>query len=181
MEKTIKAFGVTTWLVALGLIMTSNGKAAEQASQPQTSTAASVVSSNITAHVQSTFVRVILPMSEAQPLIERYTGHLNGRVAYDFSWPAINSRIIGLESPQGNISAQFTDHPEAYDQWRKDTKLMFVVDDVSAVLEAAERDGLKIVQKLGRTPVAMQGRFEIVPGFVVELIAWLPPSERSSQ
>lgn len=136
-----------------------------------------LIPSDISAHVKSTYFRVILPRSEEQPLTQRYTDNLNGRVAYAFDWPAINTRIVGLESPYGNVSAQFTDEPESFDQWRRDTKVMFEVDDVSTVLEAAERHGLKIVQKLGRTPVAMQGRFELVPGFVVELITFLSPEQ----
>jgi len=129
---------------------------------------------DITAHVKATYVRVILPHSAAPALIEHYTKNLRGRVAYDFEWPAINARIVGLTSEYGNISAQFTDRAESFDQWRRDTRVMYDVDDVPAILKAAEQAGLNVVQPLAQTPVAWQGRFELAPGFVVEVIEWLP-------
>src|SRR5262249_18003426 len=149
------------------------GASAQEGPQPGLA-AVSAVPGDIAAHVKATYVRVILSPSAAPALIEHYTTNLRGRVAYDFEWPAINARIVGLTSEYGNISAQFTDRPESFDQWRRDTRIMYDVDDVPAILEAAEQAGLKVVQPLAQTPVAWQGRFELAPGFVVEVIKWLP-------
>lgn len=135
---------------------------------------ASALPPDITAHITATYVRVILPMSQAQPLIQKYTGKLKGHIVYDFDFPAIKSRVVDLESPYGNLSAVFTDDFQSYDEWRKNTRLVYVVDDVQATLDAAERNGLKIVQKFNRTPVAWQGRFEVVPGFVIEIVKFSP-------
>jgi hypothetical protein len=35
---------------------------------------------SIASHIKATFTRVILPKSQAQPLVDRYTKDLNGRV-----------------------------------------------------------------------------------------------------
>jgi hypothetical protein len=128
-------------------------------------------------HIHATFVRVILPTSAAQMLIDHYTKEMNGRVAYDFEMPAIKARMIGLTSPHGNVSAQITDNAESFDQWRRDTRLLYEVDDVPATLKDAAQSGFKIVQELNQTPAVLQGRFEVVPGFVVEVITWLPGKE----
>ncbi|MGI2036085.1 hypothetical protein ACRQ1B_27285 [Rhizobium panacihumi] len=166
----MRHFAVTTLLAVVVFTLPAIGNAQAQPA----ATVASTLPSDISAHVQDMYVRVILPTTEAAPLIKRYEEHLNGHVAYDFNWPAENLRVVGLASPFGNLSVEFTDKPEALDQFRKDTRLMYVVDDVPSVLAAAERDGLPVVQKLARTPVAMQGRFELVPGFDVEIISMLP-------
>lgn len=147
------------------------------AAQPETQApvaSAAPLPADITSHVTATYVRVILPMSQAEPLVQQYTEKLKGRVVYDFDFPAIKSRVVGLESPHGNLSAIFTDDFQSYDDFRKNTRLMYVVDDVQATLDAAERSGLKIVQKFARTPVAWQGRFEVVPGFVIEIVKFFP-------
>jgi hypothetical protein len=85
--------------------------------------------------------------------------------------------MIGITSPHGNISAQITDHVDAFEQWRRDTRLLYEVDDVPATLKTAAQAGLKIVQGLNRTPRVWQGRYEVVPGFVVEVVTWLPGKE----
>lgn len=173
----MKKLGISILLAACALTASVAGQAAQaEAKDPQSQTGAitSPVPGSVAAHLKATYVRVILPHSAAPALIEHYTKDLRGRVAYDFQWPAIGARIVGLTSAYGNISAQFTDRPESFDQWRRDTRIMYEVDDVSAVLKAAEQAGLKVVQNLNQTPVAWQGRFELAPGFVVEVIKWLP-------
>ncbi|MEI5997898.1 hypothetical protein H3V53_12020 [Paraburkholderia bengalensis] len=135
------------------------------------------LSRSLASHVKSTYARVILTTAEAEPLVERYTKDLDGRVNYDFEMPAIKARMIGITSPHGNISAQITDSAETYDQWRLDTKLLYEVDDVPATLRDAQAAGFKIVQPLSRTPMVWQGRYEVVPGFVVEVVKWLPGKE----
>jgi len=52
MEKTMKALAIAAWFSIAALIAPSIGEAAERASQPQISMAASAVSSDIAAHVQ---------------------------------------------------------------------------------------------------------------------------------
>ncbi|MEI5996318.1 hypothetical protein H3V53_03580 [Paraburkholderia bengalensis] len=148
-----------------------------QTNQPASNTGISKPPSSVASHIKSTYVRVILPNSQAQPLIDRYTHDLNGRVHYDFEMRDIKARMIGITSPHGNISAQITDNAASFDQWRRDTRLLYEVDDVPATLKAAEEAGFKIVQPLNRTVSVWQGRYEVVPGFVVEVVTWLPGKE----
>jgi hypothetical protein len=171
MNNIVKIFGAASWL-ALAALVGPIGAAAQEAPRSQTAAA-----TDITAHVKATYVRVILPHSAAAPLIEHYTKDLGGRVAFEFDYPSINARIVGLTSGYGNLSAEFTDHPESFDQWRRDTRLMYVVDDVPAMLKAVEQAGLKVVQPPTQSPLAWTGRFELSPGFVIEVIQWLPGKE----
>lgn len=169
----MKKFGFPLLLAACVATVPLMGRAAQPDAQAP-GVSASALPADITSHVTATYIRVILPMAQAQPFVQQYTEKLKGRVAYDFDFPAIKSRVVGMESPYGNFSAVFTDDYQSYDEFRKNTRLMYMVDDVQATLDAAERNGMKIVQKFAKTPVAWQGRFEVVPGFVIEIVKFFP-------
>jgi hypothetical protein len=51
---------------------------------------------------------------------------------------------------------------------------MYVCDDVQATLEAARDAGLKVVQPKAVTPKGVNGRFELVPGYVIEVVTLQP-------
>lgn len=171
----MKSIYASACFAAFALLSPLSSHAADQApmAAPAVVSAAPALPSDMSGHIRETFIRVILPLSEKEQFIKTYTQHLNGYVTSEFDWPATHLYIVVMKSPFGNVSAEFTDRPEALDQFRKDTKVMYVVDDVPAVLAAAERDGMPIIQKLARTPVAMQGRFELLPGYVVEIVSFL--------
>jgi predicted enzyme related to lactoylglutathione lyase len=120
------------------------------------------------------YVRVILPRSEARAFVEQYVDKLGGHLAWDFEFPAAHIRVIGFESKLGNFSVEFTDVYDSLPEYRKNTRIMYVCDDVQATLEAARDAGLKVVQPKAVTPVGINGRFELVPGYVIEVV-WMPP------
>jgi hypothetical protein len=123
------------------------------------------VLTGVAAHFRSgPYVRIILPRSEAGTLVKQYVDKLGGRLAWDFEYPAAHVRVIGLESKLESLSAEFTDVLASLPDYRKNTKIMYVCDDVQATLDAARDAGLKIVQPKAVTPVGINGRFELVPG-----------------
>jgi hypothetical protein len=129
----------------------------------------------VAAHFRSgPYVRVILPRSEAGTFVKQYVDKLGGRLVWDFEFPAAHVRVIGLESKLGSLSAEFTDVLASLPEYRKNTKIMYVCDDMQATLDAARDAGLKVVQPKAVTPAGINGRFELVPGYVIEVVTLQP-------
>jgi hypothetical protein len=133
------------------------------------------VQTGVAAHFRSDpYVRTILPRSEAGAFVKQYVDKLGAHLAWDFEFPAAHVRVIGLESKIGNLSIEFTDVYASLPEYRKNTRIMYVCDDVQATLEAARDAGLKVVQPKAVTPVGINGRFELVPGYVIEVVTLQP-------
>ena len=68
------------------------------------------------------------------------------------------------------MSGEFTDMLDELPDYRKDTRVMYVCDNVQATLNAAREAGLRIVQPPSQTSMGFSGRFEFAPGYVIEVI-----------
>jgi predicted enzyme related to lactoylglutathione lyase len=133
------------------------------------------VMTGVAAHFRSEpYVRVILPRSVAEAFVKQYVDKLGGHLTWDFEFPAAHIRVIGFESKLGNLSVEFTDVYDSLPEYRKNTRIMYVCDDVQATLEAARDAGLKVVQPKAVTPKGINGRFELVPGYVIEVVTLQP-------
>jgi hypothetical protein len=124
------------------------------------------------------YMRVFLARSEADEFVKRYVEQLDGRVVYDFEFPRLNARVIVIESPFGNLSAECTDTFDALPDYAKKTRVMYMCDDVNETLKTARDAGLNVVQDFSPTPGGTQGRFELAPGYVVEVITLSPSGQR---
>lgn len=122
--------------------------------------------------VSGPYERVFLEPGQEQQYIRNYIDLLDGRIEYVFRIKEyFNLLVVGLQSTLGDVSLvvleseQVTKLPD----YIRDTKIMFVVDDIEAVYRKAEKNAIPILQK--RTPNIMgaQGRLELAPGYIVEL------------
>jgi hypothetical protein len=124
----------------------------------------------VSAHFKSgPYFRIILPRSEFDYFVTRYIDN-GGHVEWDFELPGTSARIIGLKSPLGNTSVEFIEVVDELPDYRKQTRVMYVCDNVQTTLNAARDAGLRIVQPVSQTSVGFSGRFEFAPGYVIEVI-----------
>ena len=122
--------------------------------------------------VSGPYERLFLEPGQEQQYIRNYIDLLDGRIEYMFRIEEyFNLLVIGLQSALGDVSLVVleSEHVAKLPDFIRDTKIMFVVDDIEAVYRKAEKNGIPILQK--RTPNIMgaQGRLELAPGYIVEL------------
>jgi hypothetical protein len=68
------------------------------------------------------------------------------------------------------MSVEFTDVVDELPAYRKQTRVLYLCDNVQATLNAARDAGLRIVRPVSQTSTGFSGRFEVAPGYVVEVI-----------
>lgn len=122
--------------------------------------------------VSGPYERVFLEPGQERQYIRNYIDLLDGRIEYVFRIKEYsNLLVIGLQSSLGDVSLVVLESEEVakLPDFIRDTKIMFVVDDIEAVYLKAEKNGIPILQK--RTPNIMgaQGRLELAPGYIIEL------------
>ena len=122
--------------------------------------------------VSGPYERLFLEPGQEQQYIRNYIDLLDGRIEYMFRIEEyFNLLVVGLQSALGDVSLVVleSEHVAKLPDFIRDTKIMFVVDDIEAVYRKAEKNGIPILQK--RTPNIMgaQGRLELAPGYIVEL------------
>ena len=122
--------------------------------------------------VSGPYERLFLIPGQEQQYIRNYIDLLGGKIEYVFRLEEYhNLMVVGLQSPLGHVSLVVIE-PEklaTLPDFIRNTKIMFVVDDIDAVYRKAEKNGIPILQK--RTPNIMgaQGRLELAPGYIIEL------------
>ena len=122
--------------------------------------------------VSGPYERLFLEPGQEQQYIRNYIDLLDGRIEYMFRIEEyFNLLVVGLQSALGDVSLVVleSEHVAKLPDFIRDTKIMFVVDNIEAVYRKAEKNGIPILQK--RTPNIMgaQGRLELAPGYIVEL------------
>lgn len=122
--------------------------------------------------VSGPYERVFLEPGQEKQYIRNYIDLFDGHVEYVFRIEEyFNLLVVGLQSVLGDVSLVVleSEHVAKLPDFIRDTKIMFVVDDIEAVYRKAEKNGIPILQK--RTPNIMgaQGRLEIAPGYIIEL------------
>lgn len=115
------------------------------------------------------YFRIILPRSDVNYFTTQYIDN-GGRVEWDFELPGASARIFGLRSPFGNMSVEFTDVVDELPAYRKQTRVLYLCDNVQATLNAARDASLRIVRPVSQISTGFSGRFEVAPGYVVEVI-----------
>ncbi|RKG53919.1 hypothetical protein D7V64_05785 [Acinetobacter cumulans] len=122
--------------------------------------------------VAGPYERVFLEPGQEQQYIRNYIDFLGGKIEYVFRLTEYhNLLVVGLQSALGHVSLVVleADKLATLPDFIRDTKIMFVVDDIEAVYQKAEKNGIPILQK--RTPNIMgaQGRLELAPSYIIEL------------
>lgn len=122
--------------------------------------------------VSGPYERVFLEPGQEQQYIRNYIDFLDGHIEYIFRIKEyFNLLVVGLQSSLGDVSLVVleSEHVAKLPDFIRDTKIMFVVNDIEAVYSKAEKNGIPILQK--RTPNIMgaQGRLELAPGYIIEL------------
>ncbi|CEH50614.1 hypothetical protein Xdur_012080 [Xanthomonas citri pv. durantae] len=126
------------------------------------------------------FIRTFIPKANAEQFIANYIGQMGGEVQYDFVFEKIDSRIIAIKSPHGNVSVLFTDNYDALPDYTKNTRAMYY-GDIQGAVAAARAAGLKVLQDYTKTPGGAQGRIEMAPGYNIEVIEIAPELLKSAK
>ena len=122
--------------------------------------------------ISGPYERVFLEPGQEKEYIRNYIDFFDGKVEYIFRIEEYhNLLVVGLQSVLGHVSLVVIENEKlaTLPDFIQETKIMFVVDDIDAVYEKAEKNGIPILQK--RTPNIMgaQGRLEFAPGYIIEL------------
>jgi len=131
-------------------------------------------------HLESgPYERVFLIPGQEGRYIRNYIDLFDGVVEYDFRIAEyFNLRVVGLQSVLGHVSLVVIE-PEnlaKLPDFIQETKMMYVVDSIEAVYGVARSKAVPILQPRTENIMGAQGRLELAPGYIVELVETTNPA-----
>lgn len=118
------------------------------------------------------YERVFFAPGDELQYVRNYLDFFDGVVEYDFRIAEyFNLRVIGLQSRLGHVSlvAIEEENRAKLPDFIRETRTMFVVDDIDAVYAKARAAGIPVLQPRTENIMGAQGRLELAPGYIVEL------------
>ena len=123
--------------------------------------------------VSGPYERVFLQPGQEKQYIRNYIDFFDGRIEYLFRIEEYyNLLVVGLQSVLGDVSLVVIEpeHFAKLPDYIQHTQIMFVVDDIEAVYRKAEKNAIPILQQRTVNIMGAQGRLELAPGYIVELV-----------
>ena len=106
------------------------------------------------------YIRFYTARADADAFVKRYVEQLEGRLEYEFEIESLDVKVIGVESPFGNVSVAATDNFDALPDYIKKTEVLYFTDDIHQTLKAAHEVGINVLQEPTEVPV---GFFALSP------------------
>jgi predicted enzyme related to lactoylglutathione lyase len=120
--------------------------------------------------ISGPYTRVFVAHAEIDDFVSHYLRNFGGRLEYEFDISRLgNLKVVGIESPNGNVSAVATDAVDELPDYVQRTNLLYRVKDIRATLDACRASGIEVLQEAtpvtvgfrdaSRSPAAMSSRW----------------------